>query len=236
MEAWWSGDVAELLASEPETIVQRLALRLVETHYLNRDTQLHAWRQQIALLRTSLRDSPGTWRVLFEYPLLRLGRRIDVVLLTERANLVLEFKVGATSIARGRSPEQAEDYALDLFDFHAESRVHPIVPILVATEARAPPIEWPLIWFGVTNVLIASSVTLGPLLRDVAARIPVGAQVLDARAWEAAAYKPVPTIVEAATMLYNRHGVAEIAEARADVGNLSRTTDAIRQCGGGGPC
>ena len=48
MEAWWSGDVAELLTSEPETIVQRLALRLVETHYLNRDTQLHAWRQQIA--------------------------------------------------------------------------------------------------------------------------------------------------------------------------------------------
>ena len=29
-------------------------------------------------------------------------------------------------------------------------------------------------------------------------------------------------------MLYNRHGVAEIAEARADVGNLGRTTDAIR--------
>ena len=38
---------AELLASEPETIVQRLAVRLVETHHLNRDTQLHAWRQQI---------------------------------------------------------------------------------------------------------------------------------------------------------------------------------------------
>jgi hypothetical protein len=29
-------------------------------------------------------------------------------------------------------------------------------------------------------------------------------------------------------MLYTRHGVAEIAEARADVGNLTRTTNAIR--------
>ena len=47
-------------------------------------------------------------------------------------------------------------------------------------------------------------------------------------AWEAAPYRPVPTIVEAATMLYRRHGVAEIAAARADVGNLTRTTDAIR--------
>ena len=49
------------------------------------------------------------------------------------------------------------------------------------------------------------------------------------RAWEAAPYRPVPTIVEAATMLYNRHGVADIAAARADVGNLTRTTDAIRR-------
>ena len=130
--AWWSGDAAELLASEPETIVQRLAVRLVETHYLNRDTQLHAWRQQIVLLRTALRNCPGTWRVLFEYPLLRLGRRIDVVLLTAHAILVLEFKVGATSITT-IDRQQTEDYALDLFDFHAESRAHPVVPILVAT-------------------------------------------------------------------------------------------------------
>jgi hypothetical protein len=76
VEAWWSGDVVDLLTSDPETIVQRLALRLVETHHLNRDTQLHAWRQQIDLLRTALHDMPGTWRILFEYPLLRLGRRI----------------------------------------------------------------------------------------------------------------------------------------------------------------
>ena len=60
VRAWWSGGAAELLASEPEAIVQRLAVRLVETHHLNRDTQLHAWRQQIVLLRTVLRDMPDT--------------------------------------------------------------------------------------------------------------------------------------------------------------------------------
>ena len=40
-------------------------------------------------------------------------------------------------------------------------------------------------------------------------------------AWEAAPYRPVPTIVDAARLLYARHGVAEIATARADVGNLT---------------
>jgi len=226
VEAWWSGDVAELLVSDPETIVQRLAVRLVETHYLNRDTQLHAWRQQIALLRTALRDMPGKWRVLFEYPLLRLGRRIDTVLLTERAILVLEFKVGATAIST-LDLQQTDDYALDLFDFHAESRAHPVVPILVATQARPPAAEWPLLWHAVVRVFAASAATLGPLLQDIAKRIPAPTRPLDARAWEIAPYRPVPTIVEAATMLYNRHGVADIAAARADVGNLGRTTAAI---------
>jgi hypothetical protein len=227
VQAWWSGDAAELLASEPEAIVQRLAVRLVETHHLNRDTQLLAWRQQIALLRSALSDLPGTRRVLFEYPLLRLGRRIDTVLLTDRTIIVLEFKVGATTIST-LDRQQTEDYALDLLDFHAESRMHPIVPILVATEARPPAVQWPLLWHGVTPVFAASGVTLGPLLQEIASRIPTPARSLEARAWESAPYRPVPTIVEAATMLYNRHGVADIAAARADVGNLGRTTTAIR--------
>jgi hypothetical protein len=228
VQAWWSGNAAELLANEAEAIVRRLALRLVETHHLNRDTQLHAWRQQIALLRTALRGLPDTWRVLFEYPLLRLGRRIDTVLLTEAAILVLEFKVGATAISV-LDRQQTEDYALDLFDFHAESRAHPVVPILVATQSRVPAVQWPLLWHGVTPVFVASAATLGSLLQDITTRFPVPVRPLDSGAWEVAPYRPVPTIVEAATMLYNRHGVGDIAAARADVGNLGRTTTAIRQ-------
>jgi Uncharacterized conserved protein (DUF2075) len=227
VQAWWSGDAAELLASEPEAIVRRLALRLVETHHLNRDTQLHAWRQQIALLRLATRGLHGTWRVLFEYPLLRLGRRIDTVLLTEAAILVLEFKVGATTIST-LDRQQTEDYALDLFDFHAESRAHPVVPILVPTQAMAPAVQWPLLWHGVTPVFVASAATLGSLLQDITARIPAQLQPLDSDAWEDAPYRPVPTIIEAATMLYNRHGVGDIAAARADVGNLGQTTTTIR--------
>jgi hypothetical protein len=231
MAAWWSGDVAALLASEPEAVVQRLALRLVEMHHLNRETQLRAWRQEIVMLQAALAECSRTWRVLFEYPLLRLGRRIDVVILTGDAILVLEFKVGASAVTM-LDQQQAEDYALDLFDFHAGSRTHPIVPILVATDAHQVAVEWPLLWHGVTSVVPASAATLPALLRDIAERIPIAAHQIDTRAWENAPYRPVPTIVEAATMLYNRHGVAEIAEARADVDNLGRTTDAIRRAVG----
>jgi hypothetical protein len=116
MRAWWSGDLTTLLAAPPEAIVQRLVVRLVETHHLNHAAQLTAWREQVPLLQAVARGLPGEWRVLLEYPLLRLGKRIDTVLLTDRAILVLEFKTAdQTRLAR----EQVEDYALDLLDFHA---------------------------------------------------------------------------------------------------------------------
>ena len=227
MWAWWSGTRLELAEADPDQIIGTLARHLVQAHSLNHATQLIAWRRQITLLQDGVRDLPGEWRVLLEYPLLRLGRRIDCVLVGESCILVLEFKVGIGSFTP-MDRRQAEDYALDLFDFHAASRAHPVVPILVSTGAEPGITDWPLFWHGVTPVLDATGAMLAPLLREIAHRVPPARQKLDARAWEAAPYRPVPTIVEAATMLYNRHGVADIAMARADVGNLTSTTDAIR--------
>jgi len=226
MSAWWSAGLADFLACEPDEIVGSLATRLVESHSINRDTQIRAWRAQIELLRGALTGLSPNWHLLLEYPLLRLGRRIDAVLLTGHAVLVLEFKVGATSFTNA-DRQQVEDYALDLFDFHAESRAFPIVPILVATDAVPRTTNWPLL-LNVTPVLDASSSTLPYMLREIGNRIPTSESVLDPVAWESSPYRPVPTIVEAATMLYTRHGVAEIAAARADVGNLTQTISAIR--------
>ncbi|HEY8290828.1 MAG TPA: DNA/RNA helicase domain-containing protein, partial [Acetobacteraceae bacterium] len=228
MQAWWSGSVDELLSTNPPQILGILSVRLVETHPLNRATQIQAWRAQIDILRAVLSDAPRHWRLLLEYPLLRLGRRIDAVLLTDRAVIVLEFKVGSTSFTN-LDRQQVEDYALDLVDFHSASRSHPIVPVLVATAGRASQANWPLIWHGVTPVFDANADTLGPLLREIEARLPTPSRKLDMLSWEAAPYRPVPTIIEAARMLYGRHGVADIAAARADVGNLTQTTTAIHR-------
>jgi hypothetical protein len=104
---------------------------------------------------SALTGLPPSWHLLLEYPLLRLGRRVDAVLLTGHAVLVLEFTVGATSFTNV-DRQQVEDYALDLFDFHAESRAYPIVPILVATDATPRATNWPLL-LNKTPVLDASS-------------------------------------------------------------------------------
>ncbi len=228
MPAYWSGSVPTLLAARHANLVAVLAHAQAAAFRVNEATQLRAWRTTLDVLRNALAECSNAvgWRVLLEYPLLRLGRRADVVLVTASAILVLEFKVGAEQF-HPADREQAEDFALDLQDFHAGSRRHPIVPVLVATEAPAPSRQRPLFLPGaVSAVLEANAATLPALLAELAA-IPAGLP-LDVAGWEHAPYRPVPTIIEAARMLYGRHDVADIASARADVQSLRATTTAVR--------
>jgi hypothetical protein len=226
VRAWWSGTLKDFQASDPVAIVGVLSTRLVETHALNRETQIVAWRRQIAVLRDALVELPADCRLLLEYPLLRLGRRIDAVLVTRAAILVLEFKVGAGFVAEG-DRRQVEDYALDLQDFHAGSLNQPIVPVVVATDAQVTLPQWPLCWHNVSSVFGANAVSLRGLIAAVLDRCCSTRNPIDVARWEAAPYRPVPTIVDAARMLYGRHGIDDIRTARAEVGNLTRTTDAI---------
>jgi hypothetical protein len=225
--AWWSGDLDAFRKVDLDVVLGALSVRANETHRTNAPEQIAAWRIQLPVLRDALVQLPADTRLLLEYPLLRLGRRIDAVVVTNRAIFVLEFKVGADYF-NNTDRRQVEDYALDLFDFHSGSRAHPVVPILVATRAQPKEPRWRLYWYGVTEVYDASARSLSALLSGILVRIQSPTVALDVRAWEHASYRPVPTIVDAARMLYSKHGVADLANARADVGNLTRTTTAIQ--------
>ena len=229
MDAFWSGSVATFLDTSPAAIVGQLAETQIRHFRISEAQQLRAWGEEIALLRDALPAIPAsaTWHLLLEYPLMRLGRRADAILLTPHAIIVLEFKVGA-GLATSADQAQAEDYALDLQDFHAGCRHHPIVPVVVATEATPRPASLPLLLGGtVAPVQTTNSASLAKLLTQIASACPRQVPKLDAAAWRAAPYRPVPTIIEAARMLYARNAVAEIASARADATNLSLTSDAI---------
>jgi hypothetical protein len=102
-----------------------------------------------------------------------------------------------------------------------------VVPVLVATEAPAPRLEPPLLWHGVGPVLRSNGEGLGALIEEVQRAVGPPARPLDPLAWERAPYRPVPNVLEAATLLWRRNSVQEIAAARADAPNLTRTTEAI---------
>jgi hypothetical protein len=226
MRAWFACTGAELLDLTPDGVAAELAARQMARRLSGEPAQLHAWQEQVRLLQRCIRQAGGeAWTIALEYDLLRLEKRIDAVLLTGGAILVLEFKIGATGIG---NPDRAQvsDYAQDLFDFHAGSRRHPIQPIVVATGcARPATFQMPLPVNGVLPVAEANAESLPGLLATLCATLP--GHTLDGTVWCEAPYKPVPSIIEAAATLFARNSVAEIAAARADAANLTRTTHAI---------
>ncbi len=228
MGAFWAGSATAFLDAPVADLLGDLSRHQVWHYRTSEAAQMPAWRDSIVTLKLAVADMAAAgWApvVLLEFGLLRLGKRIDAVLLTDRAILVLEFKRDQADAAALR---QVADYALDLFDFHEGSRRHDVVPVLVtggATPRRDPGL---LLGLGVSEVQVLHPDALGCGLVALLRRIGTPRAALDAAAWVAGAYRPVPTIIEAACMLYARHGVAEIAEARADQRNLRETTGAIR--------
>jgi hypothetical protein len=226
MRAWLPLSLAEFRRLAPEDVAARLAYAQAGRFATLELAQRAAWEAEARILGVALAEADPAWRLLFEFDLMRLERRADAVLLTDRAIFAIEFEHGARGFAAA-DLRQAEDYALDLHDFHAGSRRHAVVPVLVATEAAAPRLAPPLFWHGVAPVQMANAATLGTLIGGIQAAIGPPSVPLSPLAWEAAPYRPVPTALEAATLLYRRHSVAELAEARADAPNLTRTTAAI---------
>jgi hypothetical protein len=210
-------------------VAARLAYVQADRHATLELAQRAAWVATARLLRSALSAPEAAgWTVMLEYDLLRLEKRADCVILTDRAVLVLEIKDGATTHALS-DLRQAEDYALDLRDFHAGCRTVPIVPVLVATRANSAIFDPPLLWHGVPQPIRANAETLGQTLCTIQAGIGAPAAPLDHAAWLAAPYRPVPNVLEAATMLFDRHRSAEMVSARADAANLTRTTEAVRR-------
>jgi hypothetical protein len=228
VHAFWSGPTAAFLAEQPAAIVGALARQQIHHFRTNEAEQLTAWHDSIMALQsalTTLQPRAAAWWVLLEYPMLRLGMRIDALLLTDRAILVLEFKRSALDLNAAR---QIEDYALNLRDFHDASRRHPIVPILVSPAAEPARNQAPLFWHAVVNVHQTTPAHLSTLVAALIDSIGPPETPLTPQQWLDGAYRPVPTIIEAARMTYARHGVAEIAQSRAAATNLRDTADAIR--------
>ncbi|WP_160123487.1 DNA/RNA helicase domain-containing protein [Rhodovarius lipocyclicus] len=223
MRAWFACTGAELLARDPADVVGRLASAQQGRGFSGSPEQEAAWRSQVVTLCAALAQHDcADWHIALEYDLLRLEKRIDAVILTDRAILCLEFKLNDRSPA---ALAEAEDYALDLRDFHAGSRTHPIVPILVTGGAPFPLPQPSLlldaVWQPIPCIPAQLADTIAHIQRQA---LP---KPLDGAAWLAAPYRPVPQIIEAATMLFARHGVAEIAAAGADRASLTRTSQAI---------
>lgn len=182
--------------------------------------QTRSWSGALPLLRDALdgvlaiRPEAASWRILLEFPLYRLRRRVDLIVLTDDYVVVVELKVGERKFL-GTDRRQVEEYALDLRDFHKASAALRLVPCLWCTKAPTQS-GYPLI--GGANVAPVNELgqgDLGPFLGRLP-RTNSGAVRAVREEWSKAAYRPVPSVIQAATTLFAGHDVRELAHADAD--------------------
>ena len=220
---YYSDTIADFLKSTPNEILGKLVR---SNDFALEQTQRDAWLEEINILKKTVQPYQGS--IYFEYSIPRMGKRIDVVVITGSTIFVLEFKIGESEFP-SYAIDQVWDYALDLKNFHETSHEHFIAPILIATKAK--------------NISITISTTQhndkiifpikcnGESLKQVIADVLhfTEGSVIDPIQWEAGRYQPTPTIIEAAMALYNGHSVSEISRSDASAINLSDTSDAVSE-------
>ena len=220
MRAYYAADRAQFYTDSASHIFGELT----RWHHFDVEPgQRQAWLAEIELLRDALAGVPK-FRIWFEFAIPRMGKRADAVVAIGAAIFVIEFKDGEARFDAS-AIEQVEDYALDLKNFHEGSHARAIFPILVPTRARqSRAVQMELAFDHVARPLLLAPADLGPVMRLIA-QSHTGP--FDAQAWEASGYRPTPTIIQAATVLYDRHTVDDITRNDAGAINLTRTEAAV---------
>ena len=198
-------------------------------HGDTRTTTREAWKSEISIMQETLsRFSVKDGRIIFEYDIPRLGKRIDVVLLFRGIIFCIEFKVGESKILEA-DVDQVLDYALDLKNFHKFSQDKVIVPVLVATNYKnfTSIVQMSVYDDLVVNPLLTGAENLFDIITSVLHRFPDEIPV-DCN-WIISPYAPTPTIIEAARSLYENHSVENITRHEADKVSTDRTIAYILQ-------
>lgn len=172
-------------------------------------SQEGAWLDSIPRLQHEVQEvvdqdqRASGYSAILEYELPLEHRRPDVVLLLNGAVLVLELKRKNT--ASLADIDQAAGYARDLRGYHRECETRPVHPFLVLTEAAGELTE------------VAGVRVVGPDVLDAAAEQLTNVSIDDPisiqRFLSEDAYRPLPTLVEAARELFEHGDLRRIRRA-----------------------
>src|SRR5271166_3025870 len=221
VKAYYDSPVSSFLKDDADRI---LGVLTAAHHHALEEQQRWAWLQQISILKVALVNRPDG-RIFLEFYIPRMGKRADALLITQNIVFVIEFKAGAI-VHASSAFDQVEDYALDLKNFHEGSHNAPIIPVLVSTHAESSPtLELVFAPDLVASPVGANKSNLGASIDGICALQVF--PTLDVDEWKAKGYRPTPTIIEAAEILYRTHSVADISRYDAGAKNLQETSTSV---------
>ncbi len=221
MRSWFVRSIVELQYTSDDQVLADLVRGSV---FPVLQSQRDAWLAELFLLRRALVGRTGMLYLEFAIP--RMGQRIDAVVLVNGIILAIEFKIDATEHLRS-DIDQAYDYAIDLKYFHEASHHLSVVPILVASRAKAKAFTCTphARVAGLYQPICTNAEELVTTIDSVMRQLP--GKCIEPATWEASRYCPTPTIVEAARVLYAGHGVADISRNDAGAINLRDTSEQL---------
>ena len=222
LRAYYSATIADFLQQSNSEI-----LGIIHANDISAETsiqQSNTWETEIDILKQQLRDFTEG-RIIFEYTIPRMGKRVDAVVLHQNIVFLLEFKCGDAEY-RSTTFDQVYDYALDLRNFQKESHNKLLVPIMISTRAAAAPCKVEEL-DRIIKPIRCNATNIAVAIEIVAAEY--NEMSFDYEGWENSEYLPTPTIVEAAQALYRGHNVHDITRSDAGAENLTVTTDEINR-------
>lgn len=215
-KAYYCNSIPGFIADSSTDIVGRLVRHAFD---INKE-QSNAWENQIQELQRRLEDCGMEGDIIFEYDIVRLGKRIDVILLIRHMVFSLEFKNGK-EIFTAQDAQQAEDYAVDIKNFHKESEDLYVCPILIATDAAKYPKPQSCGCYPDKQVHLQREniETLIPKITEISSLYGDDGEI-DFDKWFNSPYYPTPTIIAAAVEAYSTHNISQIAKSEAGQENI----------------
>lgn len=225
-KAYYCNSIPGFIKDTSGSIIGQLVRHSFE---VNKD-QSDAREKQISELQYRLQRCEMAGDIIFEYDIIRLGKRIDVILLIRHMVFSLEFKNGK-NVYTAQDARQAEDYAIDIKNFHKESEDLYVCPILIATDAPAYPKEQSTGCYPDKQIFLQQEniETLIPKVSMLSSRYG-SEEPLDFEKWFNSPYYPTPTIIAAAIEAYSTHNISHIAQSEAgqgDIDNCEKQIDRI---------
>lgn len=206
--AGWAGSFARFRVVDRDEVLEALRSFVPDAG----EAQERAWRESVPFLQretgrvAELEPRLEDGSAILEYLLLLEERRADVLLLVRGPVLVLELK-GKSSPSQA-DLDQVAGYARDLAAYHRDCAERPVRAILVPTRMRGEPRATR------EGVWLVGPDRIAELVRHLATPAAAAAPSLEAFL-DPDAYRPLPTLVEAARQLFESRTIEPVWRARA---------------------
>ena len=203
----WNSKFPYFRSSSPKFIRESLSAYIKDAGA----KQIRAWDDSIPPLQNEVgeildadRASPD-YSTILEYSLPMESRRTDVIFLAKGAVVVLELK-GKQKPSQA-DIDQAAAYVRDLRCYHQECAARPVLAFCVPMKARG--------LLGRQNdVIIMSPDEVDRFIEELP-QDPALPPLAPQDFLSESAYRPLPTLVQAARELFNNHDIRPIHRARA---------------------